>query len=241
MLTVDRCRIGFWRGYLVSTFYARPTGGAEGTSVGGPSAPFRWRRGSTPTTEEARLAHRELVARLEADGWTVTGRGDQWYETELSRPRLATRAPRTDDPAPAVETETIASADTATAGATVALPPQHAFPASQDRPPAAAAVSATQPPTRVGIRVASERPQNRWRAAAALGLTAACALLVWATTHKLLAATANPATVDSVAADSRAMSSSIRMPQPRSGAWVGGPRLAPIGSARQCALNRGAA
>lgn len=84
-LKVETCRIVLWRGYATSAFYARAADDPTETSIGEPSSSFRWRSQTAPDTPDARLAHRELVSRLQEDGWVETGQGGEWYATELAR------------------------------------------------------------------------------------------------------------------------------------------------------------
>jgi hypothetical protein len=80
-----RCRIGWWRGYVKSEFYAkaRMPDGREyvvRTSLG-----FRWSKSTPPPKEAPQVAevHQKLVADLVADGWVVSGVGDEWWALEL--------------------------------------------------------------------------------------------------------------------------------------------------------------
>ncbi|MGH2935087.1 MAG: hypothetical protein ACRDL2_11330 [Gaiellaceae bacterium] len=162
-LRVETCRISLWRGYLVSAFYARATGDSTGASIGEPSSAFRWRRSAAPDTQEARLAQYELASRLKADGWTQTGQGDQWYETDFARPVLVpSHRPAGGSPhgeaAPLPEREP-----------DPAVPPVRSAPPQPAPPGPAAAPPATHP--------------DPWRAVARAGLVTAIALLGWVAAH----------------------------------------------------------
>jgi hypothetical protein len=81
----QRCRIEWWRGYLKSEFYAQEL--RPDASIVVKSASFRWSKPTPPpeTLPHVARAHAELVAHLEAAGWEVSGRGEQWYALELQR------------------------------------------------------------------------------------------------------------------------------------------------------------
>jgi hypothetical protein len=82
----DICRIGWWRGYVKSDFYAEAVGPNRHRSVVARSRMFRWRRAERPPASgDALDAHNELVDRLVAAGWTPEGRGDAWYEYAFLR------------------------------------------------------------------------------------------------------------------------------------------------------------
>ena len=155
-LATESCRIGLSRGRLTATFYARRPGDRPGDPSTEHSSPFRWLESSGAGSDEARLSHYELLARLKADGWTPTGQGDEWYATELTLPLLV----RADEPA-AVELR--ADPQPEPAGAVLsAFVPELAAPAAPRTPVTAA---------------------RRWRFASATGLLAALALLGWVATH----------------------------------------------------------
>src|SRR3954465_14298872 len=94
-LRVETCRIDVWRGYLTSSFIARIVDGRDAGSGAETSSSFRWRSGRPPDTEEARLAHYELLSRLKDAGWSPNGGGGEWFEAELGRPTLAPPPPPT--------------------------------------------------------------------------------------------------------------------------------------------------
>ena len=82
----DICRIGWWRGYVKSDFYAEAVGPNHHRSVVARSRMFRWRSAEEPPASgEALDAHNELVDRLVAAGWTPEGRGGAWYEYAFLR------------------------------------------------------------------------------------------------------------------------------------------------------------
>ena len=169
---VETCRIGLWRGYRESSFYARPDGDTAGTSIGAPSTSFRRRGSAAPDTPEARLALQELVSRLEANGWVQTGRGGDWYEAEFARTTLV----------PSRRADEIAEE---TAEAAPEHEPEHhrPMPAARTIPPA------SSPPT---PPVPERRHLDRWRVAAATGLAAAIGLLGWFAAHPSSLRAASP-------------------------------------------------
>jgi hypothetical protein len=82
----DICRIGWWRGYVKSDFYAEAVGPNRHRSIVARSRMFRWRRADRPPASgDALDAHNELVDRLVAAGWTPEGRGGAWYEYAFLR------------------------------------------------------------------------------------------------------------------------------------------------------------
>ena len=171
-LRIETCRVELWRGYLTASFYARSVDRAPGLAVAEPSTAFRWRKGSGIETEEARLAHYELLARLKSEGWTLTGEGDTWYATELALPVLV----------PADEPDADELDDVPK--------PSRVAPGSRDAARARAepepAAPETRPPPHLVVAAAAPRPRNRldrWRLASATGLVAALVLLGWVATH----------------------------------------------------------
>jgi hypothetical protein len=83
---VEECEIEWWRGYVMSDFYAfalRPGGPA---TILARSQRFRWRQTDPPPHEgPAAEAHTALVERLGAEGWEPVGTGAAWYRTRLRR------------------------------------------------------------------------------------------------------------------------------------------------------------
>jgi hypothetical protein len=85
----QECEVRWWRGYVKSQFTAVATeaDGAEATIASSPY--FHWHKSSPPQeSPSAAAALRALVETLEREGWTVAGRGDEWFairfRTELS-------------------------------------------------------------------------------------------------------------------------------------------------------------
>jgi hypothetical protein len=174
-LRIETCRIELWRGYMTASFYARSIDRAPGLAVAEPSTAFRWRKGSGIETEEARLAHYELLARLKSEGWTLTGEGDTWYATELALPVLVPA----DEPG-ADELDAVPEPEPVSLPVLVALhepePEREPEPAAPEtRPPPHLVVAAVVPPPRSRL--------DRWRLASATGLVAALVLLGWVATH----------------------------------------------------------
>lgn len=175
-LNVESCRIALWRGYVTSRFVARVAEGQESGAVIETSSSFRWRGSKPRDMEEARLAHYELVSLLKNGGWSPTGEGAEWYETELARPTLVPpREP--DDPrsepapqvavvvAPPVEQEPLEHPPTPE--------PVPVRQPERSEPPPAAPVTDQLRPTR----------RDRWRAVALIGLLVAIVFLVVVVTH----------------------------------------------------------
>jgi hypothetical protein len=81
------CRIDWWRGYVRSEFYAKQGTPDGKDAIVSTSPSFRWNKPSAPpaTLQHVAEAHAALVATLEARGWIVSGRGNEWYALELKR------------------------------------------------------------------------------------------------------------------------------------------------------------
>jgi hypothetical protein len=78
------CEIQWWRGYVMSEFFALETNddGAERVLASSPS--FRWRKRDAPIeTPEAAAALWALVNHLQKEGWTLAGRGESWFNLRL--------------------------------------------------------------------------------------------------------------------------------------------------------------
>jgi hypothetical protein len=88
--TDELCSIRWWRGYVKSSFYAVDPDDPE--TVIEESPMFRWLHGDPPSSDAAREAHRELVARLERDGWRRAGKGTQWFELRFRRRKVPARS-----------------------------------------------------------------------------------------------------------------------------------------------------
>jgi hypothetical protein len=186
---VETCRVALWRGYMTASFYARSSDDTDG-AIGEPSRSFRSRRGAVPDTEETRRAHRELVSRLEADGWLRTGGEGAWYETEFARTVLVPVEETADEPAPSEvavvpesESEPEPEPEPVVAPVRPVQPPPpeatEPQPAPfQPEPPPPAAV----PPAR-SARARTRRRAGGWRVAAAAGLVTAIGLLGWIAAH----------------------------------------------------------
>jgi hypothetical protein len=86
----QECEIRWWRGYVKSQFVAVAPR-ADGTEASMGSSPyFRWRGNEPPPeTPGAAAALRALVSSLEHLGWTVAGRGEEWFAVRLRAPREA--------------------------------------------------------------------------------------------------------------------------------------------------------
>ena len=166
-LHIETCRVDLCRGYLSSSFVAVPVDSPTDVAVIEPSTSFSWRSTKPPHSQEARLAHYELVARLKADGWTPTGQRGEWYETELSRPTLIEPVEDDlDEPPVAVLPEPEPQPEPEPEPA----PPPEPEPVAER--PRLAAVAAVPPAAR-----------DRWQLAAMVGLLIALALIVWVATH----------------------------------------------------------
>jgi hypothetical protein len=80
----QECEVRLWRGYVKSQFCAVTTIPGQGEVTVGESPFFRWRRHVLPPdVAPAVEALRGLVDALERDGWTVAGRGDDWFAVRL--------------------------------------------------------------------------------------------------------------------------------------------------------------
>jgi hypothetical protein len=183
-LHVEICRIELWRGYLSSSFVALPVDGPDGVAVIEPSSNFNWRGSRTPDSQEARLAHYELVSRLKGDGWTPTGQGDEWYQTELSRPTLV--APEEDDALFVDELDEPLADEPALRPVAVVAPPEPPPPPVVAEPlpePAADAEPELEPEDEPEPAVERPRTRDRWQLAALVGLAIAICLILWVATH----------------------------------------------------------
>jgi hypothetical protein len=83
---VEECEIEWWRGYVVSDFYAFALRPGGTTTVLTRSSSFPWRRTDPPPADgPAAEAHAVLVERLSAQGWESVGTGGAWYRTQMRR------------------------------------------------------------------------------------------------------------------------------------------------------------
>jgi hypothetical protein len=83
---VEECEIEWWRGDVMSDFYAFAPRPGGTTIVLARSPLFRWRPTDPPPAEgPAAEAHAALVERLGAEGWESVGTRDAWYRTQLRR------------------------------------------------------------------------------------------------------------------------------------------------------------
>ena len=84
---VEECEIVWWKGYVKGGFVAVQRGSiAPGVEL--PSSRLFWAfRVRSPASADAAAAaaHRELVARLIADGWKIAGNGRAWWRLRLTR------------------------------------------------------------------------------------------------------------------------------------------------------------
>jgi zinc-ribbon domain len=78
----ELCEILWWRGYVMSEFYAV----AEGQELAR-SRRFRWRGDRPPAHDHAaaRAAHEALVGRLTEAGWEPLGQAIPWYAQRFRR------------------------------------------------------------------------------------------------------------------------------------------------------------
>jgi hypothetical protein len=82
------CEIQWWRGYVMSEFFVVETTAEGATAVTAASSRFRWHKREPPgETAQAVAAFSELLERLKGEGWTVTGRGEDWFSAKLQMPR----------------------------------------------------------------------------------------------------------------------------------------------------------
>jgi hypothetical protein len=178
-LSVETCRIALWRGYVTSSFVARVTEGPETGAVIETSSSFRWRGSKPRDMEEARLAHYELVSLLKNEGWSPSGEGAEWYETELARPTLVPpREPDVADSEPEPEPEPHVAVVLAPTVEQAALE-REPVPAPVRQPPER---SEPPPATPVADQLRPAR-RNRSRAVALVGLLVAIVFLVLVVTH----------------------------------------------------------
>ena len=179
-LSVETCQIELWRGYVTSSFVARLIEGAEPGAAVDTSTSFRWRSSQPPDTEEAKLAHYELVSRLKAAGWSPGNEGGEWYETELARPTLVPPRPPESGADDAEQPPEPTPAPTpATAAVTAVASPR--VEADQELRP----VPRPKGQRRESLTAARELPRgrDRWRAVAIAGLVVAIVFLVVLVLH----------------------------------------------------------
>jgi len=80
------CRIGWWRGYLRSNFYAYEQNGNGEMTLVAESPPFSWHSSEPPTESPAALAaYATLVEKLERLGWEPDGAGENWFSGRFQR------------------------------------------------------------------------------------------------------------------------------------------------------------
>jgi hypothetical protein len=84
----NRCRIGWWRGYVKSEFYAHLPSPDGRFAVVARSPAFRWSKAEPPPADAAGAvqAHAVLREELEAAGWIAARQGKDWYAVEFERP-----------------------------------------------------------------------------------------------------------------------------------------------------------
>jgi hypothetical protein len=182
-LRVETCRIVLWRGYRAAAFYARP-GLDQDVSLGEPSSSFRLRGSGAPQSDAARLAHRELLQRLTAEGWSRTGTGNEWYATELARPvAVPVAAEPADEAAPQPEPALPPVPERASAPtAAVAPPPPRAEPTPS--PPERSAKPSPPEPRPAALPPGRRRRGlDEWQVLAATALVLAIFLLGWVAAH----------------------------------------------------------
>ena len=85
---LETCEIAWWRGFIMSEFYAIAIR-QDGTVTQIYRSPsFRWRRNQPPPERRSALAARDtLVERLLLDKWETVGRGPHWYAVRFRRIR----------------------------------------------------------------------------------------------------------------------------------------------------------
>ena len=96
----EECEIRWWRGYVMSEFYAAVQ---DSDTVVGVSPAFRWKGSSAPeATDRTLQAYEALVTELARQGWEPHGNGADgaWYATRFSRAVVRESA---DDPHATVE------------------------------------------------------------------------------------------------------------------------------------------
>ena len=80
------CRVGWWRGYLRSSFYAYERNGDGEMTLVAESPPFSWHSSEPPTESPAALAaYATLVETLEHLGWEPDGAGENWFSGRFQR------------------------------------------------------------------------------------------------------------------------------------------------------------
>ena len=148
----------------------------EGESVCEPSGSFRWR--ARNGSDEARAAHRDIVSRLEAAGWTIDrAEADPWYATSFTRTVLAPREqPPVDDLFD--EDDLLEEVEAPVPEPPAPEPPIVPPPESEPEPlPPAPALPPPAASPRGRLRV------DVWRITAVAGLAAAAAVAVWLAVH----------------------------------------------------------
>ena len=86
------CRVGWWRGYLRSSFYAYERNGDGEMTLVAESPPFSWHSSEAPTESPAALAaYATLVETLERLGWEPDGAGENWFSGRFQRTISVTR------------------------------------------------------------------------------------------------------------------------------------------------------
>ena len=82
------CEIRWWRGYVMSEFFVVETTAEGVTAVIAASSRFRWHKRDPPEeSPQAVAAFSALIERLEGEGWTVAGRGENWFSAKLQLQR----------------------------------------------------------------------------------------------------------------------------------------------------------
>jgi hypothetical protein len=83
---LDECVIQWWQGYVKSSFYVLVDGSSpdERTLI---ESPLFWSLGKESPDPDgpAAAAHRQLVEKLERQGWQADGVGESWYEQRFVR------------------------------------------------------------------------------------------------------------------------------------------------------------
>jgi hypothetical protein len=168
-------------------FVARAERDGQVEEVCAPSSAFRWRRSSPPDTQESRVAHSELVGRLEDEGWTKRLDGEPWYAAEFTRPlpvSALVEPERTVRYEPVVEVEPAPRVEEPQPAylATVLPPNPVAEPVPRPAPPRPVTVVPAEEPVDES-EPSRRRRRDWWRYVAGAGLAAAVALLVRVFTH----------------------------------------------------------